>query len=182
MGRIAQSIAIGASNGKDLVAPVAYDIMGRNAKSYLPYINTKSGNYDANWKNNQKNYINTLYPNDARVFSETVYEKSPLSRVDTTFAVGKDMLSYPTVNAYGCNLANSVIKFSVDAQGNLQRNGYYNQGQLHKQSVTQDGQETNIYKDAFGRELAKVQNDNGKKWFTYTVSAIQRQYYFDSSG
>lgn len=66
-------------------------------------------------------------------------------------------------------MANSVIKFSVDAQGNLQRNGYYNQGQLHKQSVTQDGQETNIYKDAFGRELAKVQNDNGKKWFTYTV-------------
>jgi RHS repeat-associated protein len=66
-------------------------------------------------------------------------------------------------------LANSVVKFSVDAQGNLQRNGYYDQGLLHKQSVAQDGQETIIYKDAFGRELAKVQNDNGKKWFTYTV-------------
>ena len=169
LGRNTQNIAVAASNGKDLVAPVAYDIMGRTSISYLPYTNTQSGNYDANWINNQKNYINTLYPNDARVFSETVYEKSPLSRVDTTFAVGKDMLSYPTVNTYGYNLANSVVKFSVDAQGNLQRNGYYDQGLLHKQSVAQDGQETIIYKDAFGRELAKVQNDNGKKWFTYTV-------------
>ncbi|WP_179413723.1 DUF6443 domain-containing protein [Mucilaginibacter sp. E4BP6] len=94
LGRLIQTINPEASTaGYDVVEPVAYDALGREATHYLPYtiysstpgayrpnaINN-SGNYSGSEQNNFYNQSGQSYEGTAYPYSQTNFEVSPLSR------------------------------------------------------------------------------------------------------
>ncbi|MBX0293120.1 hypothetical protein K3G63_21930 [Hymenobacter sp. HSC-4F20] len=93
LGRQVQTVLRQESpTGRDIVQPVAYDALGRQAKQYLPYtaIATAEGAYQPNALRQQYDFyqgsdpalaslVHTL-PKTGVPFSETVFEASPLNR------------------------------------------------------------------------------------------------------
>lgn len=100
LGRPIQTIAVRASPGfRDVVSFNRYDNRGREAKTYLPYvdINTDYGNYKQGDVNAQAdfydpaknlsasaNVVKTMFP-----FSQILFEASPISRVLNQGAPGQ---------------------------------------------------------------------------------------------
>ena len=95
LGRPLQQVSLQASpNGQDVVQPYVYDPLGRQAKSYLPYVSGKDGSLKGNWKSDQLNFYNySAYIGNAGgdyAYTETVFEASPLSRPVEQSAPGND--------------------------------------------------------------------------------------------
>ncbi len=103
LGRPLQTVSWQASpNKKDIVSPVEYDAFGREQYKYLPYSYTASSNNatnsDGSFKTDPFNEQNTFfnaykteqagYNNEAFFYSKTLFEASPLNRVDRTMAPG----------------------------------------------------------------------------------------------
>ncbi len=91
LGRTKQSIAIqGSPEGYDIVTPIVYDSLGREAKKFLPFVSGNSGFYqptetildsDYNYVGAAQNfYGGGKIAEDSRPFSETFFEASPLNR------------------------------------------------------------------------------------------------------
>ncbi|MCG7754845.1 DUF6443 domain-containing protein, partial [Flavihumibacter cheonanensis] len=97
--------AAGHTQAYDLVSPVEYDVLGRQEKQYLPFvahsnISGSASPTDGSYKSNallQQNWFysnsNTLSPiygqGDTKYYSQTVFEASPLNRVDKQMAPGE---------------------------------------------------------------------------------------------
>jgi len=95
LGRPLQSVQVKGSPGlRDIVAPVAYDILGREDKKYLPYPETapsSNGNYKTTALTDQVSFYTNpsssawgapnVVPIPDAAFSKTVFEASPLGRV-----------------------------------------------------------------------------------------------------
>ncbi|HET8885635.1 MAG TPA: DUF6443 domain-containing protein [Salinimicrobium sp.] len=165
LGRPMQSISKrGGGDKQDIITPFVYDHMGREAKKYLPYVNTQQNpwqtslNYMDNstviplledfYTNKYPQDINTSFPNP---YSETVFEASPLNRVLEQGAPGEDWKADPLSDldhsikfGYGTNGKSEVRLFKVYFPNStdteiteLISTGYYAENELYK-SVTKD--------------------------------------------
>lgn len=197
LGRPLQVVSKQASpSGKDLVAPLVYDEFGREVFKYLSYIeidsNTNNGKFKRNPFNEQASfYSNATYnPNligEQVYYSKSVFESSPLNRLDTSFAPGNSwggshvgILTSNQVNT----LADSVRIWNIalSTGSTPTSSGYYSAGQLFK-LITKDehGKQVIEYKDKKGRTiLKKVQIDNSPS--SHHVGWLCTYYVYDILG
>ncbi|WP_299260850.1 DUF6443 domain-containing protein [uncultured Aquimarina sp.] len=133
LGRATQQIGIKASSDKkDIVTYMEYDTYGRQAKQYLPFErqNEVIGSYNTvDVITDINSYYKTKYPNDfigmaeadVNAYSETIFEKSPLSRSLKQAAPGLDWIAKTTgddhtikLDRRANNAADDVVYFRVN--------------------------------------------------------------------
>lgn len=172
LGRPVQSVAVGASpNQKDIIQPMAYDALGRQTISYLPYAsNTASGTYRDNAITEQGSFYNTTgqkHATDAAPYAQQVFDNSPLQRLLRQGSVGSGF--QPTEHYKGyeqrTNLSTETIR-RWNADGTYA--GVYDAGTLNVSIGTdEEGNQTIVYANNSGQTVLKKQylNEGGT---TYT--------------
>lgn len=191
---------------KDLIAPVVYDNLGRQPLQYLPFVDSQKdhGRYqtvtfqpDNNYSNNFYNTPSDKIADDARPFTETQYEASPLNRPLRQFGAGKawsdnnKFIGFEyKLNAYGTEPGQEkIVAYALDENGQLAKRpvvtgyietgGYYSTNQLFiKVTTDEQGNAVREYTNKSGHVvLKKVQAvagstdlNNLTEWaFTYYV-------------
>ncbi|HET8735125.1 MAG TPA: DUF6443 domain-containing protein [Pricia sp.] len=161
LGRPEQTIASKAGGqGQDIVTPIVYDAMGRQAKTYLPYANETQttstleyrdpsallNNITAYYMGKHLTEFDLTAPNP---YSEQVFENSPLNRVLEQGAPGESWMVDPLSDSdhtvkfeYSSNVFLEVARFEVGFPDpsntevtELVREGYYDPDQLYKNIV-----------------------------------------------
>jgi RHS repeat-associated protein len=179
----------------DLVSTVDYDDYGRDFKKNLPFASTTTGTYgspaDGEYKSNGINEQRTAFfanqlsgQNESYLYSQTMFEASPLNRVSEEFAPGSNW-GGTIINSLEENRRSLKSKYFINTNADQVRiwnissgavgtfadytaASTYLPGQLYK-SITQDEQNGQVieFKDKKGRVvLKKVQltagSDNGQ--------------------
>ncbi|RQO80217.1 hypothetical protein DBR40_00950 [Pedobacter sp. KBW01] len=197
LGRPMQNVQVQASpGGKDIVQPIVYDAYGREVVKYLPYgaKSENNGAYKTDALSQQANYYTTSNGSttgwDGNVvktpnpYSVTVFESSPLNRVEKQGAPGaawQPGTGRTAVSEYGTNVANDVRKWVVS--GTSASAGYYEAGKLYRTTIKDenwtpgDGNTgtSDEYKDLEGRVVLK------RVWETATKS-LNTYYVYDELG
>ncbi len=206
LGRPMQQTAInGSPNSKDIITHIGYDGYGRQTRQHLPYVDTTgvTGNYrEVNINNNINGYYQNKYPDDfpgitdlnqINAYSESVFESSPLNRVQKQGAPGAAWKANPNSDIdhtikfdWGTNTANEVIYFKVkfaDATNtelpSLEKVDFYSPAELRvtitKDENWQPGQThpddhtTKEYANKLGRVILKRTYNEGLVHDTYYV-------------
>ncbi|RBL88136.1 DUF6443 domain-containing protein [Chitinophaga flava] len=165
LGRQLQTVLKGVSStGKDLVAPVVYDELGREQYKYLPYVpqtgNTSDGRFKANPFNDQQsfyqnNVVNPGMKNESVFYSQIAYEASPLNRVMNTYAAGNSWAKTggdrPIRKQYMANAVNDSVRIWNISGNNAVTNAIYAPGQLYK----------NVTTDEMGNQVIEYENKDG---------------------
>ena len=185
LGRPFQSIVVkGSATQKDIVAPVEYDVLGREIKKYLPYVDMTSTTYGplkTDWPTKQPAFYNGQLAGvqtDAMPYAQTVLESSPLNRPLAQGAAGtvwqpnmadaydvtkktikiKYETNLATDNVVLWNVANTSANFDV---GQITRAGYYADGLLMvKHTYDEHGNEIKEYTDKQHQVILKRIQDN----------------------
>ena len=196
LGRPKQSIAIGQSPlQQDIVNHISYDVIGRQAKEFLPYVTpTQNGKViTGNVATATQAYYKTHYTedfiglnlNEVNSYLEKKFEASPLNRVVKQAAPGKDWKlgnGHEIKFEYNTNITNDVRLFYVTTNfsnntyiPSLQENGFYNAGELHK-TITKDenwisglDHTTEEFKNKQGQVVLKRTYNKQRKHDTYYV-------------
>jgi len=176
LGRLMQTVQRGITpDSKDLVTIQEYDPFGREANSWLPGKVTTSNNGAFIDFAKARNYIKASNRNDAKPFSEPVYEASPLHRVLEKFGPGQEWYenkksiktNYRTNNVYECFLF--TISGS-DENPVLWKTIYYNNGELYVSNIkNEDDNITYEYRDKQGQVVLIRQINDGQYNNTYYV-------------
>lgn len=163
LGRLSQVVdpfgAVKSPDGilKDLITPTVYDNMGHNdAIVYMPFADNSStsGAERSNFVTLQKNYYENLYGDDGKfAYKRTIYDLSPIDRINSVRNVGKvfDDNQKSTTYQYLTNYSDEVYLLVYDKDGrSIKVNGYYPKSNLTKTITTdEDGHTTIIYKNIF---------------------------------
>lgn len=169
--------AAGHTQAYDLVSPVEYDAFGRQEKQYLPFaahsnISGSASPTDGSYKSNallQQNWFysnsNALSPikdqGDTKYYGQTVFEASPLNRVDKQMAPGESWVGAGrgvTSHRYFNTIADTVRIWNVTDNGTLgdlgsyTSPGVYAAGTLYKNSTT----------DEMGNQVLEFTDKDGK--------------------
>jgi RHS repeat-associated protein len=191
LGRVKQEVNWQNSPGKaDQVLPHVYDNIGREHLRYLPFISSeangflKTVSYTSEFDYSHDFYRNTTdkVADDARPFTQTVFEAAPSNRPLKTFGPGKHWFdnSKSTEYKYLTNVdgsaagAEKIIAWKIDGSGMPVRNtvvvggtsgaGYYPTGRLLVSSVLDDnGNETREYHNRSGKIILKKSYVKGTK-------------------
>lgn len=192
LGRPYQMVTREASSGaspKDLVMPKELDAYGREVYAYLPYVqttggSTNNGSFKTNPFNDQVNFYSSVYKdanNQAMLageqifYKKTIYESSPLNRVEKVFAPGNGwagtegsgteravtyqyMVNTSTDAVRIWTIANNALTFTnEDVTTNIpSTSAAYNTGELYKNvSKDENGNATVQYIDKLGRVVLK---------------------------
>jgi RHS repeat-associated protein len=187
LGRPLQTIQVQGSPGfKDIVQPIAYDAFGREAKKYQPYaaqIGT-TGSFRGAAIGDQYNFFHLptagVKATDYAL-AETVFEASPLNRVQQQGAPGEawQISGGHTIKAeYGTNLENEVKLWVINGTDNGATATAYGPGKLYK-TISKDENwkltdikagTTEEFKDFEGRVVLKrIWETDGRSLSTYYV-------------
>src|SRR5690554_1634926 len=187
LGRPIQQVAHKQSgDGKDIITHIEYDQFGRQPKEYLPYeANATAMLFDSNALTNTLNFYYTqYYENTTNPYSEKLFEKSPLNRVQEQAAPGNawSLANGHTIKfGYNTNENGEVKRFYANTTGmedgaykaTLSMSGHYAPNQLYKTTITdENGAETIEYKDKEGRVVLKRTFNNHWVHDTYYVYDI----------
>ncbi|WP_299314625.1 DUF6443 domain-containing protein [uncultured Aquimarina sp.] len=215
LGRATQQIGIKASpDKKDIVTYMEYDTYGRQAKQYLPFErqNEVIGSYNTvDVITDINSYYKTKYPNDfigmaeadVNAYSETIFEKSPLSRPLKQAAPGLDWIAKATgddhtikLDRRANNAADDVVYFRVNfTDGNteapsLVKVGDYPDNELFvnitkdENWVTGDGDNhtTQEFTDKSGRVILKRTFNSSPSGGGAAGGAHDTYYVYDDFG
>ncbi|MGQ7855272.1 DUF6443 domain-containing protein [Pedobacter sp. WC2501] len=187
LGRPLQTVQVQGSPGfKDLVQPIAYDAFGREQFKYQPYAaqTGTTGNYRSGALADQLAFYNsptagvkaTAYP-----FAETVFEASPLNRVQQQGAPGESWQisgGHTLKTDYGTNAQDEVKLWTINNSDNGASSTVYLPGKLYK-TISKDENwkfadakagTTEEFKDFEGRVVLKrIWETDGKSLSTYYV-------------
>lgn len=174
LGRSVQTVSKGITpSGKDMTAPVVYDIYGREQYKYLQY--TSPGT-DGSYKSNALTEQQTFYSdnNNSPVkgqdenyyYGLTDYEPSPLNRVLKTFAPGNSWVGSRLTSSeksveqqYSVNTTTEGIRIWTigNSPGSLPvSTNSYTTGQLNKTIIIDEAKHQIIeYKDGENRVILK---------------------------
>ncbi|MBT2620068.1 DUF6443 domain-containing protein [Chryseobacterium sp. ISL-6] len=163
LGRPKQLVNVkGSPLGRDVVIHIEYDPFGRQVKDYLPVPqgNTLNG---AITPDPLTNVSSSPYVSE-KIYSEKIFENSPLDRIKQQVQVGADWSNKPVNFDYQVNDFNEVYQF-ITIQ-NVWENGatkskpilssatVYAPNQLYKNSIKdEDGNETIEFKNKKGQVL-----------------------------
>lgn len=163
LGRPVESIMEAVTpSGQDLVQYAAYDELGRQQKSFLPYV----ANYDSQFKPltqvaaDQANFYQTSaeVENDSRPFTEVEYDNSPLNRVKSQKGVGADWHAADkkvTVSYLTNTVEDAVIKWEMDNE-ELTASGQYAANELYKTlSNNEDDHQVISFSNKWGQTVLK---------------------------
>jgi hypothetical protein len=209
LGRLNQVVTTkGAPSGNDVVQPIAYDQYGREPVKYLPYVSSESsgwfkenpsgirGNYDASAQSNFYQGANDKIPTDAKSYSESIIENSPLNRILKQGAFGSAwqpnddyQLDRSLNHSYEANGDYEVFLFEYDeSSGGISLSAdnslrYYKANQLFaNKTLDEHKNEVIEYKDKEDRLICKKSQyatdtaDPNLKLYVYTY------YIYDDSG
>ncbi len=168
LGRVMQKVDKGTSPAsKDLIQPIEYDALGREARQFLPYASgEQGGGYQSDYATKQPAFFQV--PNDKvadtdHPYSETIFEPSPLNRVTEQGAPGTDWQPATPGDAdnktikytYRTNVADEVRVWRYEASS-IESKAFYSAGQLY---ITETKDEENRamweYKDNQDRIVLK---------------------------
>lgn len=192
LGRPLQIIQVkGSPSFKDIVQPFAYDVFGREKFRYQPYAaqTGTTGSFRDAAINEQASFYNdptagikaTAFP-----FAETVFEASPLNRVQQQGATGEawQIGSGHTVkNEYSSNLENEVKLWTINSSNNGAAASVYLPGRLYK-TISKDENwkptdgksgTTEEFKNFEGRVVLK------RVWET-DIKSLSTYYVYDDLG
>jgi RHS repeat-associated protein len=189
LGRPIQTvIPKGSATQKDIISPVEYDVLGREIKKYLPYVDLTSTTYGSlktDWATKQPAFYNgqlSGVQTDAAAYAQSVLEASPLSRPLAQGAPGTiwqpnmadayDATKKTVRIKYEVNLAaDNVVKWNVANPGTnfditqITRNGYYADGLLMLKHVWDEhGNEIKEFTDKEGHIILKRIQDGASTW------------------
>ncbi|HNT49438.1 MAG TPA: DUF6443 domain-containing protein, partial [Cyclobacteriaceae bacterium] len=190
LGRPIQTVGVQQSpTGLDVVQPVAYDAFGREAVKYLPYVSGNNGAYKTNFlPKDHANYATSnnaqyqFYQNtpkvaiDAKPYTETLFEPSPLNRPDKDFGAGAawqtnnkfiqhgylinqhstgSSATQEKVIAWDINGSGMPVR-AAQVTGYIETGGYYSTGQLSiKSTKDEQGNEVREYTNKSGQVILK---------------------------
>ncbi|UIR57796.1 DUF6443 domain-containing protein [Sphingobacterium sp. SRCM116780] len=206
LGRSLQSIQWQGSPLKnDIVQYSEYDAFGRESKKYLPYVKNmaKDGSFKTTSAADQVAYYATTNTWDAHIkkmttpFSVTVFESSPLNRVQQQGAPGlawqpaanretvttASTTGHTTVTEYGTNVASDIKLWSMKPTNNGATSTFYAANKLYKK-VSKDenwvkttGKQGTVeeFKDFEGHIILK------RIWET-DVKKLETYYVYDDFG
>lgn len=156
-------------SGSNLATLQEYDAVGRESKTWLPYVSS----LDYLSPEEIKRKISATYNGDSRAFNESVYEASPLNRITAQYGPGSSWNTHPASMDYLANAATGVLAcklYQVNASGSLVQSGSYTVGTLHVNKVTdEDGNPSYSFVDLFGQTVLTRQMDGGEAHDTYYV-------------
>ncbi|UYQ91124.1 DUF6443 domain-containing protein [Chitinophaga horti] len=164
LGRPLQTVSKGISPAKlDLVAPLYYDVFGREVTKYLPYVaNTGNGAFKMSPFMSQDTFARSQYLNEQIFYSKTEYEASPLNRVVKTMPAGNNWAgsNRGIAESYLVNTVSDSVKIWDIGYENgaypVARAGFYAIGQLRKQTTTDEaGNSVVVFKDKNGQVILK---------------------------
>ncbi|MFD2904453.1 DUF6443 domain-containing protein [Sphingobacterium anhuiense] len=201
LGRPLQTVQLMASPSyKDIVQHIEYDGFGRESTKYLPYAHNKgNGSYKISGKDSVVNFYNKNAGVDIagvvrtdKPFAVTVFENSPLNRVQEQGAPGADWqplaaegTGHTIKTTYGTNTAtglDAVKLWTIEANGTKSIVNY-GAGKLYRTTV-RDENSSNItsrtgsvdeYKDFEDRVVLK------RLWETESKS-LNTYYVYDDFG
>ena len=188
LGYAEQEVGVGAvANGAaDLVRPVVYDLLRREADKYLPYARPHGGGaFDASAVANQESFYRRRFGLQTQpyAYSRDVYECSPVGRVLESRKPGAAYRDGTHVvrHAYETNDATTVSRLDVDlASSELHVAGYYASGMLSVVRTTdEDGAVLVSYTDKEGRTLCEerhLRQPDG------TTDRLVTRYVYDACG
>ena len=196
IGRQIQTVVTqGSPQLKDMVQPIDYDALGREATHYLPYTSKENTGYYKKSLGAQGAFYkasNDNVANDDAPYAVTVFEVSPLGRVLEQGAPGAlwqphrenfEATQYYSIKyAYETNVAGEVVKWqytapaAIDALGQLTtgdgiKPDYYAASQLYNTRVKNEDQYESVeYKDMEGKLILKRKQVTATTWAdTYYV-------------
>jgi RHS repeat-associated protein len=197
LGRPLQTVTVQGSPGfRDMVQPIAYDAFGREAVKYEPYAAVSNGGaYRTDaltaGAGQAAFYASTAgIKTTATPFSATVFEASPLNRVEQQGAPGDAWqpgtsrtatAGRTVVSEYGTNVAAEPIKLWTVSSSGASSTGAYANGKLYKTKIKDEnwvsgnGGTVDEYKDFEDHVVLK------RVWETDTKS-LSTYYLYDDLG
>jgi len=194
LGRPVQTVALQASpvNNKDIVQPQAYNTLGQQTISYLPYADNSTvnpiGSFRATAINDQLSYYtnsgtsanpNAVANETSAPFSQQLFENSPLQREVSAGMTGGGF--QPTVSGNKFKTVSYRLNNSTQ-DGNIMlwtTSGTYTLGTNYADNtlyvadgIDEDGFEARNFIDAAGRLILKRQLKSGANVDTYYVYNI----------
>ena len=165
-GRLSQTVlkAI-APAGEDMITALEYDALGRLSKNWLPAV--VQGNNGAFYPGYAAQAVASNL-NDAKPFSTTGYEASPLNRVISQSGPGNDWYtnSRKVMTTYLVNGSN--VKYFYVENDKLKYNGYYPAATLYGvQTTDEDGKNKIEYTDKQGRIVLSRAAGNFDTYYVY---------------
>ena len=146
LGRPVQNVRVGASGSAfDLHTLTEYDQYGRAYRSWLPIEASSAGNYlDSEAI---KNTAKVLY-SDNRPFTESIAERTPELLDSEVYGVGELWYNADRKKTQkrGINTDDICPRFDVDTEGRLVMNGYYDEGRLRYEEITDENEDFIIYR------------------------------------
>ena len=189
LGYASQEIAVGAvENGaSDLIRPIVYDALHREAYRYLPYASRGNfGKYADNARSAQSAFYVMKYGNaggSVFPYAYDQYESSPLNRVLRSHKPGPEYQAdeHTLRNAYSGNDPLSVLRLDIDpATRALHVNGHYAVDMLSAVRTTdEDGAVSIFYTDKEGRT---VYEERQLRKANNSVARIGTCYVYDDCG
>ena len=166
LGRPNESVVVGVTpSKKDLVSGTTYCGLHRATQQWLPVEVDSKGQYVD--FSSYKDVVNEYY-NDARPFTETLYENSALERVVGQKRPGESYASHPSTNDYSVESSSDVTYFSVNGN-KLKVNESYKDYTLYKTTTKdEDGKGSlTIYTDKLGRKIMEERILNHSEYMLY---------------
>lgn len=154
----------------DLATFTKYDTMGREWKNWLP--TPVEDNYGMFVDELTLTNKASVHYGDSYPYNETIYEPSPLNRVEQQFGPGQAWKNNnKRVTTEYLTNDGSVAYYFVNGTNNLERGTNYDQNTLYKTMVKdEDGKSTTEYKDKLGQVVLKQSiDDTGDEVNTYYV-------------
>ncbi len=151
-------------DAKDLVSRIEYDAFGRVSKAWLPVkAQQASGNYYGPYQTSDlyKNESNTP---ETVIYSETLYEPSPLSRTSQQYGPGKEWKDHSRAvkTEYMTNASSATgdthCGYYYLSGANLVRNGLYQANSLYIVKTTDENNNVSYeFTDKLGRVVLQRQ-------------------------
>lgn len=176
LGRPIQQVALQASPlQKDVVTPIAYDELGRQTKSYLPYVATDlSSVYKSNalasdyeLSDHYDYYMNTSSHTSAVAFSESSLEPSPLNRLLEQGAPGPAWQLGQNTMKYTYDMADSaeVLRWGDTDTLLIAAETVYGPGELYENTTfDEDSSQMMEYINMQGQTILKKSQVNDSTW------------------